>query len=353
MRDGDAEVVVITGASAGVGRATVRKFAQSGASIALVARGREGLEAARREVEASGCRAMALSADVADENAMEDVAREVEEVLGPIDIWINNAMTSVFAPIMDVRPEEFRRVTEVTYLGQVFGTLAALKRMKPRNRGTIVLVGSALCYRGIPLQAAYCAAKHAVQGFFDSLRSELLHDRSSVHVGMVHLPALDTPHFGWVRSRMEKKPQPVPPIFDPAVAAHAIHWAAHHRRRELYVTGSTMRAIVGDKMFPALGDRFLARFGYEAQQTSEPEDQGRPDNLFEPVEGDRGARGSFTHRSLSRSPLLWLDMHRPIVLGTLGGLALGAMLLGRTARAPEISRRALIDPPPNERYIVI
>lgn len=152
---------------------------------------------------------------------------------------------------------------------------------------------------------------------------------------------------------MEKKPQPVPPIFDPAVAAHAIHWAAHHRRRELYVTGSTMRAIVGDKMFPALGDRFLARFGYEAQQTSEPEDQGRPDNLFEPVEGDRGARGSFTHRSLSRSPLLWLDMHRPIVLGTLGGLALGAMLLGRTARAPEISRRALIDPPPNERYIVI
>jgi NAD(P)-dependent dehydrogenase (short-subunit alcohol dehydrogenase family) len=260
------EVVVITGASAGVGRATARAFAKHGASIGLVARGHKGLDGARREVEAMGGRALTLPTDVSDHEQMEAAAAAVEEAFGPLDIWVNNAMASVFSPILQMRPEEFKRVTDVTYLGCVYGTLAALRRMQPRDRGMIVQVGSALAYRSIPLQSAYCAAKHAVKGFTDSLRCELLHDGSHVRVTMVHMPALNTPQFNWVKSRLPRRPQPVPPIYQPEVAAEAIYWAAHHNRRELYVGMSTVKAIVGNKIVPGLLDRFLGRNGYEAQQ---------------------------------------------------------------------------------------
>src|SRR5512145_2901551 len=248
------EIVVITGASAGVGRATVRAFARRGAHIGLIARGRDGLEGARQEVEALGGKALVLPTDVADADQVEAAAAAVEEQLGPIDIWINNGMVSVFSPIKEMTCEEFRRVTEVTYLGYVYGTLAALKHMLPRDRGVIVQVGSALAYRGIPLQAAYCGAKHAVQGFNDSLRCELLHDGSNVRLTMVQLPALNTPQFSWVKSRLPRKPQPVPPIFQPEVAAEAILWAAHQRRAEVYVGWPSAKAIVGNKLAPRLAD---------------------------------------------------------------------------------------------------
>lgn len=286
------QVVVITGASAGVGRATSIAFARQGAAIGLIARGREGLEAAARDVEAAGGRALVLPADVADAEAIEQAAAAVEEAFGPIDVWVNNAMVSVFSPVAQMEVAEFRRVTEVTYLGVVHGTLAALRRMRPRDRGAIVQVGSALAYRGIPLQSAYCAAKHAVQGFCDSLRSELLHDGSRVRLSMVQLPAMNTPQFGWVKSRLPHRGQPVPPIYQPEVAAEAIVTAAHTGARELYVGWPTAAAIVGDKLLPAVGDWYLARTGYEGQQTDEPE-RPRPDNLWEPVPGDRGARGAF------------------------------------------------------------
>jgi len=295
------EVVVITGASAGVGRATVREFARRGARIGLLARGRDGLEAARREVEDMGGRAPALPTDVADADRVEAAATEIEEKFGPIDIWTNNAMTSVFPPVKEMRPEEFKRVTEVTYLGVVYGTLAALKRMLPRDRGVIIEVGSALAYRGIPLQAAYCGAKHAIQGFVDSLRCELLHDKSNVRVTMVQMPALNTPQFRWVKSRLPHKAQPVPPIFQPEVAARAIHYAAHHDRRELYVGMPTIEAIVGNKVAPGLLDHYLARTGYESQQTDEPADPNRPNNLWEPVPGDHGAHGVFDDRASDHS----------------------------------------------------
>jgi len=249
------EVVVITGASAGVGRATARRFAKDGAQIALLARGRDGLEAARKEVEEFGGRAIVLMVDVADADEVEAAAAQIERELGEIDIWINNAMASVFSPIQEMTPEEFRRVTEVTYLGCVHGTLAALKRMLPRNRGMIVQVGSALSYRAIPLQSAYCAAKHAMRGFTDSLRCELLHQKSKVRVTMVQLPALNTPQFGWVKSRLPRKAQPVPPIFQPEVAAEAIHFAACHPRREFYVGWPSVQAIVANKFIPGFDPR--------------------------------------------------------------------------------------------------
>src|SRR5438874_682248 len=248
--------VAITGASAGVGRATARKFARSGAPVALLARGRDGLEAARKEVEELGGRALVVIVDVAHADQVEAAATQIEAELGEIDIWINNAMTSVFSPIKEMTPEEFRRVTEVTYLGYVYGTLAALKRMLPRNRGVIVQVGSALAYRGIPLQSAYCAAKHAVQGFCDSLRCELLHDKSHVRLTMVQLPALNTPQFGWVKSRLARKAQPVPPIFQPEVAAEAIYFATQNPRREFYVGLPSVEAIVANKIAPGLLDRY-------------------------------------------------------------------------------------------------
>jgi NAD(P)-dependent dehydrogenase (short-subunit alcohol dehydrogenase family) len=293
-----AETVVITGASAGVGRATAREFARHGASVGLIARGEDGLEGARRDVEEFGGKALVLPVDVADAAQVEAAAERVERELGPIDIWVNNAMTSVFAPIKEMTPEEFHRVTEVTYLGCVYGSLAALKRMLPRDRGTIVHVGSALAYRSIPLQAAYCASKHAVLGFFASLRTELLHDGSHVHTTMVQMPALNTPQFGWVRSKLPRKAQPVPPIFQPEVAARAIYFAAHHpRRREYFVGGSTVKAIFGNKLAPSLADHLLARDGYESQQYDGSEDPNRPDNLFHPVAGDHGAHGAFGDRA--------------------------------------------------------
>ena len=322
------EVVVITGASAGVGRALVREFARDRASIGLLARGRDGLEAAKQEVERAGGRALVLPADVADADAVETAAAAVEQTFGPIDIWINNAMVSVFSPVREMTAEEFRRVTEVTYLGIVNGTLAALRRMLPRDRGTIVQVGSALAYRGIPLQSAYCAAKHAVQGFTESLRSELLHDGSRVRVSMVQLPALNTPQFSWVRSRLPREPQPVPPIFQPEVAARAIYWAAHHDRRELSIGVPTVAAIWGNAIAPGAVDWYLARHGYDAQQTDEPVRADRRDNLWQPIPGDHGAHGRFDVRARPYSLHSWLNRHRWVAAAGLAlvGLASAGVL---------------------------
>ncbi len=326
------EVVVITGASAGVGRATAQAFARVGASIGLVARGQEGLEGAKREVEALGGRALACVADVSDDKQVEAAAEAVERELGPIDVWVNNAMASVFSPVDDITPEEFRRVTDVTYLGYVWGTMAALRRMKPRNRGMIVQVGSALAYRGIPLQAAYCGAKHAVQGFNDSLRCELLHERSKIGLCMVQMPALNTPQFGWVKSRLPNKAQPVPPVYQPEIAAEAILYASRHRRREVYVGGATVKAILANRLAPGLADRYLARTGFKSQQVEgEPEDPCRPDNLFSPIPGDRGAHGRFDNQSRQWSPELWMIEHRRSLLGA--AVAAGAAILAIGARA--------------------
>jgi NAD(P)-dependent dehydrogenase (short-subunit alcohol dehydrogenase family) len=322
------EVVVITGASAGVGRATVREFAKRGAHIGLIARGPEGLEATQREVETSGGKALVFPADVANADQIEAAAASVEQNLGPIDIWINDAMTSVFAPVKEITAQEFKRVTEVTYLGFVYGTLSALKRMLPRNRGVIVQVGSALAYRGIPLQSAYCASKHAIQGFVDSLRCELLHDRSKVRVTMVQMPALNTPQFSWVKSRLPRKPQPVPPIFQPEVAAEAIYWAAHHDRPEVYVGWPTVKAIIGNKIAPRLIDHYLACTGYQSQQTNMPEDPMRPDNLWQPVPGDYGAHGDFDSRAHARSWHLWFTTNRNLLVVTAISAAAAILMSG-------------------------
>ena len=319
----DRSVVVITGASAGVGRAAVRAFARQGADIGLIARGRDGLEGARREVEAAGGRAVVLPADVADPDAVEAAAECVERELGPIDVWVNNAMVSVFSPVKEMHPDEFRRVTEVTYLGVVYGTLAALKRMLPRDRGAIVQVGSALAYRGIPLQAAYCGAKHAIQGFSESLRCELLHDGSHVHVTMVQLPAMNTPQFDWVKSRLPRKAQPVPPIYAPEIAADAIVWASSHRRREMSVGAVTTGVIWANKLAAGLGDRYLARTGYDSQQTDEPADPDRPNNLWHPLPGDHGPHGRFADRTTHSSPQTWVNERLPAVaMIAAGGAAL-------------------------------
>lgn len=330
MWDGNrSEVVVVTGASAGVGRATVREFARQspGARIGLLARNPDGLEGARREVEKLGGKALVLPTDVADAVAVEDAARRVEEELGPIDVWVNDAMTTVFAPFTEISAAEFRRATEVTYLGTVYGTMSALKRMLPRGRGTIVQVGSALSYRAIPLQAPYCGAKHAIRGFTDSVRTELMHDGSGVHVTMVQLPGLNTPQFDHCEAKMPNHPQPVPPIFQPEVAANAIYWAAHHRRREVYVGTSSVITILGNKVVPWLADRYLARTAFDSQQTDDRVDPDRPDNLFEPVPGDRGAHGSFDGQSHERSPQLWLTKNRGWLLGA--GVLVAAALVGR------------------------
>jgi short-subunit dehydrogenase len=304
------EVVVITGASAGVGRATAQVFARRGASIGLLARGMDGLEAARQEVESLGGHAVVVQCDVADSNAVESAATQVEEKFGPIDVWINNAMVSVFSPVIQMTPEEYRRVTEVTYLGYVYGTLSALRRMLPRDKGVIVQVGSALAYRGIPLQSAYCAAKHAVQGFVDSLRSELIHDRSNVRVTMVQLPALNTPQFSWAKSRMPKKLRPVPPIFEPEIAADAILFAAEHNRREMYVGMPTVKLVTANKFLPGLLDLYLAKVGFDGQQIDEPVEPNRRDNLWDPVPGDHGVRGTFGNIARERSAQLTISKHR-------------------------------------------
>jgi len=326
------EVVVITGASAGVGRATAQAFGRRKARIGLIARGRQGLEAAKREVESLGGEAIVLPLDVSDPEAIERAASQVEEAFGPIDIWINNAMLSVFSPVMEMQPDEYRRVTEVTYLGYVWGTLAALRRMKPRDRGAIVQVGSALAYRGIPLQSAYCAAKHAVQGFHDSLRSELIHDKSKVRVVMVQMPALNTPQFRWVKSRLPRKAQPVPPIFQPEVAAEAIVWAAHSNRREINVGWPTSKAVIGNNFAPGYGDHYLAKHGFDAQMIDEPEDPDRPNNQWGPVDDaqDHGAHGVFDERSTNRSVELELNKQRGWIAAGVALLTLG--LISRTWR---------------------
>jgi NAD(P)-dependent dehydrogenase (short-subunit alcohol dehydrogenase family) len=322
------KVVVITGASAGIGRATAREMARRGAHVGLIARGAERLEAARREVEEHGVRACVAPADVADPEQVERAAAQIEAELGPIDVWVNNAMAAKLAPVVDTRPEEFRRVTEVTYLGSVYGTQAALRRMRSRNRGVIVQVGSALSRRGIPLQATYCGAKHALKGFLDSLRVELLHDKSKVRVALVQLPGLNTPQFGWVRTDLHRHPQPVPPIYQPEVAARAIAWAAEHPKRELWVGLPTVYTILGEKFASGLMDRYLARTNIEAQQTDTPiAPAHRDDNLQSPPPGDPGAHGRFDGTAKARSPQLWLATHKR----ALAGAAAGAAALGTTA----------------------
>jgi NAD(P)-dependent dehydrogenase (short-subunit alcohol dehydrogenase family) len=325
-------VVVVTGASAGVGRATARAFARGGASVGLVARGEERLDAARMEVAALGGAAVAVRADVADAEQVEAAAAEIEGRLGPIDVWVNNAMATVFAPATETTPEEFTRATQVTYLGSVWGTMAALRRMRPRDQGVIVQVGSALAYRGIPLQAAYCGSKHALQGFLESLRSELLHDGSSVRVTMVQLPALNTPQFTWGRTKLPRQPQPVPPIFQPEVAAEAVVWAATNPQRQLMVGWPTVKAILGNAVAPGLVDHILARDGYEAQQTDERVDPNRLDNLFEPVPGNQAAHGPFDSRSRTRSLQLWARTHTDLLGGLAGATALAVAV--RTRRHP-------------------
>jgi NAD(P)-dependent dehydrogenase (short-subunit alcohol dehydrogenase family) len=299
--------------------------------VALLARGTEGLRGTASEIEAAGGRALAIPTDVADHQAVERAAETVERELGPIDVWVNDAMTSVFAPFMDVDPEEFRRVTEVSYLGYVHGTRSALARMLPRNHGTIVQVGSALAYRGIPLQSAYCGAKHAIQGFNESVRTELIHGGSKVRLCMVQMPAVNTPQFDWVLSRLPKRAQPVAPIYQPEVAARAIVYAATRSRppREIYVGGSTAATIAANTVIPGLLDRYLGRTGFDSQQTDEPERPGRPANLWEPVESDRGAHGRFDDRAHSRSYQLWTRTHRKWVAVGLGAAAIAVAATAR------------------------
>jgi NAD(P)-dependent dehydrogenase (short-subunit alcohol dehydrogenase family) len=325
-------VVVVTGASAGVGRATVRRFAERGADVGLLARDTDGLAAAAKEVEAAGGRAVAVPTDVADPSQVEAAAEAVERQLGPIEVWVNDAMTSVFAPFTEVEPEEFRRVTEVTYLGYAYGTRVALRRMLPRDHGTIVQVGSALAYRGIPLQSAYCGAKHAIQGFTESVRAELYHRHSRVWLTMVQLPALNTPQFDLVLSKLPRQAQPVPPIYQPEVAASAIVWAATHRRRQLWVGGSTAATLLANAVAPGLLDRYLGRTGYRSQQTEAPRDPHRPANLWAPVPGDQGAHGRFDDRAHARSLQLWATTHRGTVAGLAGAALAGLAALGAARR---------------------
>jgi NAD(P)-dependent dehydrogenase (short-subunit alcohol dehydrogenase family) len=331
------EVVVITGASAGVGRATAHRFARDGARIALLARHSDGLEAAAEEVRKLGGEALPIAVDVSDADAVEAAAERVEQELGPIDIWVNDAMATIFAPVHEISPAEFRRATEVTYLGTVYGTMAALRRMRERNRGTIVQVGSALAYRAIPLQAPYCGAKFAIRGFTDALRVELMHERSDIHITMVQLSAFNTPQFQWGRAKLPRRPQPVPPIFQPEVAAQGIHWAAHHRRRELNVGFPAVKAILGNKLFPGLADRKLVKLGYAGQMGKRPLPEDRPDNLYEAVPEDYGTHGRFDARSKGYSLQLWATTHRGLVAA--GALAAGALLWAGSRGARAALRR--------------
>ena len=322
------QTVVITGASSGIGRATVRRFAAPGVNIGLIARGRDGLKAARDEVERVGGRALMLPSDVADAEAVDAAAQAVEEALRPIDIWINDAMATGFAFLWDVSADEFRRANEVTYFGSIWGMQAALKRMRSRNRGTIVQVGSAMAYRGIPLQAAYCGAKHGIQGVFESLRTELRHERSKVHLTTVQLPGINTPQFEHARDKFDTVSMPVPPVYQPEVAADAIFWAAHHRRREVYVGIPTVYTIVGNKLAPWLAERYLAATAVGGQLTDEAKAADRQDNLFSAPPGDPGARGPYDGEAHGRSVQLWATKHRR----ALGGAALaGASAAGAIA----------------------
>ncbi|MDI6910911.1 SDR family oxidoreductase [Nocardioides sp.] len=331
-------VVVVTGASGGVGRACARAFAARGDDVALLARGETGLQAAAHEAIEAGVRALPIQVDTADARAVDEAAGRVEAELGPIDVWVNVAFTSVFARFVDIEPEEFARVTEVSYLGYVNGTRSALRRMTERDRGTIVQVGSALAYRGIPLQSAYCGAKHAIQGFHESLRTELMHDGSGVHVTMVQLPAVNTPQFDWVRSRLPRHARPVPPIYQPELAADAIvHAADHPRRREYWVGETTALTLIANAVAPGLLDRYLARTGFTSQQTDEPTDPDQPENLWSPADGaageDFGAHGDFDARSHRRSPQVWASQHHGLLgaAGAAGAMALAGALARRRA----------------------
>ncbi|MFL5957347.1 MAG: SDR family oxidoreductase [Solirubrobacterales bacterium] len=327
--------IVVTGASSGVGRATARAFGARGDRVALLARGEDGLNAARREVEEAGGTGLPIPTDVADPDQVEAAAQRAEQELGPIDVWVNDAMTSIFAPTWEIAPDEFRRATEVTYLGFVWGTMTALRRMRARDRGTIVQVGSALAYRGIPLQSAYCGAKHAVEGFTESLRTELLNEGSNVAVTMVQLPALNTPQFETVRTRLPRHPRPVAPVYQPEVAAKAIVWAADHPRREIKVGASTAVTVAGNKLLPGLGDWYLARTAVDGQQTQDPVNGDRPDNLFAPVPGDHGAHGRFDDEAKPRSAQLWLTTHKGVLAagaGVAAAAAAGAAAVLRRAR---------------------
>jgi short-subunit dehydrogenase len=325
MADAHSEVVVVTGASSGIGRAIVRRFAGPGVALGLIARGEDGLGAAAAEVRAAGGTALVLPLDVADADALDAAAGRVEETLGPIDVWVNDAMATVFSWFTDVTPEELRRTTDVTYHGTVWGTQAALRRMLPRDRGTIVQVGSAMAYRGIPLQAPYSGAKQAIKGFQEALRCELRARGSRVHVTMVQLPGVNTPQFVHGRDKLPKEPQPVPPVYEPEVAAEAVHWAAHHRRREVWVGLPTVYTIIGNRLAPGLVERYLARTAVSGQQTPEPRRPDRPDNLLAPPPGDPGAHGPFDDRAHDRSVQLWLSRHRRL-LGIAGALAGGTLL---------------------------
>jgi short-subunit dehydrogenase len=319
------QVVVVTGASAGVGRAVARAFGRRKARVGLLARDEGRLAQAAAEIEELGGEALALPIDVADADAVQAAADQVASRFGPVDVWVNNAMVSVFSPVREMRPEEYRRVTEVTYLGTVHGTLAALRQMLPLDRGVIIQIGSALAYRAIPLQSAYCAAKHAIQGFTESLRSELMHDRSRVRVTMLQLPAVNTPQFDWVKSRLPRRAKPVPPIYQPEVIARAVIWAADHDREEMYLGWSAAKAIAANRLIPRLLDRYLAREGFASQQTGEREDPDRPDNLWRPVPGDVGAHGRFDDTARAWSGQIALSEHRGLLLAGLGAITLAAL----------------------------
>ena len=310
-----------------MGRAASRAFAEKGARLGLIARGQGRLEETKEEVESLGGEAVVLAGDVSSASFMEEAADTFSDRFGPPDVWINNAMATVFSPVEHLTAEEYKRVTEVTYLGTVYGSMAALRKMKSRNKGVILQVGSALAYRAIPLQSAYCGAKHAIQGFSESLRSELIHDNSEIEVVMVQMPALNTPQFRWSRSKMPRKAQPVPPIYQPEVAAQAILWAAEHGGRELHVGGSTSVVLALNKFFPGIGDYYLGKTGYDDQQTDEKEDPDRPDNLFQPVEAPWAARGPFDDKAKDSSKGLWAQTHKGAVAAT------GVLVAGLAYRA--------------------
>jgi NADP-dependent 3-hydroxy acid dehydrogenase YdfG len=331
MKENPKDVVVITGGSAGVGRAIALEFARNGARVALIARGKERLEDAKKEIEGIGGEAITFSVDVANAEQLDAATSLVEEQWGPIDVWVNNAMAGVLSPVKEMKSEEYKRVTEVTYLGQVYGTQAALKRMLPRDKGSIVLVGSALAYRGIPLQSAYCGAKHAIMGFYDSLRTELLHDKSHVKVTTVQLPAMNTPQFDWMRNKKPNKPRSMGTIFQPEAAARTVYYAAYHPEREYKVGFSTMEAIIGNKLLPMIGDWVLAKNGFKGQQTDEPAGTDRLDNLFDPAPGLFGAHGRFDSKAKDKSEIAWLGRHQgksAVIALAAGILAAGYCLRG-------------------------
>lgn len=332
-RNGSGEVVVITGASAGVGRATVREFARHGCKLGLIARGREGLEGAVRDAQTLGAQAIGIECDVADPGAVEQAAERVERELGPIDVWVNNAMASVYGPFSEMSLEDFKRVTHVTYLGQVYGTKAALKRMLPRDRGSIVQVSSALGYRSIPLQSGYCGAKHAVDGFTESVRTELIHMGSHVHVTVVALPGVNTPQFEWTKNLMPREGKPVGKIYQPEVPARAIYYAAHHKRKRVMVGYPTVQSILGERVSGELLDHYLADKAWKGSLSKEPHNPERPDNLYEPVDRDRdmGAHGRFDNRAVGSSVQLWMNMNRGwLALAGAGvALAVGAVVAGK------------------------